>query len=180
MQLLGDHPPKPITKTSKQTPVKESKTKKAKNKTKGNSKKSPFSTPAKSATFKRNVKSNKVKLSPLVKAVRAKRAKANGASAPAVASAPAAPVDALEDLRTRMKNLGVPDELLPDKVPKGSKSYTKNHATHAGSIQVLHGRGLYYVNTNSDGIVPKVQTYSWTINGGPDIAWSFIRKYIQW
>ena len=205
---MAAQPPLPITKLTKATPDPK-KNKKGKKKCGASGLMNRLcgtsGTPvkiAKSGSFRRVAGFNRCQLSPLAKAVRTRRKKAPSASAEtdkAPEKVPSASADSepqptaeeiagkirderqdYETLITHLQGLGIPEDALPEHLPRGAKSYTKHHHKHAGSVQVLHSRGIFYVNTDRDGIVPKTQTFSWDRNGGAEPTWKFIKTYLKW
>jgi len=82
----------------------------------------------------------------------------------------------LEKLRAQ----GIPEEILPAKLPMGKKSYTIHHPESAASVQVLHAKFIYYLNTDNDGAPAKAPCVSWSHHGGPKEAWEFVKTVVNW
>lgn len=76
--------------------------------------------------------------------------------------------------------LGVPEELWPRELPKGLKSYTIQHKKHAGSLQVLHKKGMFYLNSDRDGVQPGKPTVSWHHHGDVQTCWIYVKQILKW
>ena len=103
---------------------------------------------------------------------------------PAETAEPAEPADTvsvrLAQVRESIKLLGVPEELLPQSVPKGSGSYTIKHPQHQAAVQVLHARRVYFLTWDRTGAKPPKQTWAWAKHDGAKIAWDLAKKALAW
>ena len=104
---------------------------------------------------------------------------AEPAASPAPADTDSIPTK-LDQLRTSMKLLGVPEELLPQSVPRGRHSYTIKHPEHHAAVQVLHVRNVYLLNYDRTGAKPPNQIWSWANHGGVEEAWDLAKKVLDW
>ena len=86
----------------------------------------------------------------------------------------------LAQVRESIKLLGVPEELLPQSVPKGSGSYTIKHPQHQAAVQVLHARRVYFLTWDRTGAKPPKQTWAWAKHDGAKIAWDLAKKALAW
>ena len=82
-----------------------------------------------------------------------------------------------------LRELGVPEELLPDVGPwgkRGAHSYTKTHANGA-SVEILV-RNRAFFNRKSKGGVPATapRTFGWNAAGGIAHAWRTARESLVW
>ena len=103
---------------------------------------------------------------------------------PAETAEPAEPAETvsvkLAQVRESIKLLGVPEELLPQSVPKGSGSYTIKHPQHQAALQVLHARRVYFLTWDRTGAKPPKQTLSWPKYDGAKMAWDVAKKALAW
>lgn len=103
---------------------------------------------------------------------------------PAETAEPAEPAETvsvrLAQVRESIKLLGVPEELLPQSVPKGSGSYTIKHPQHQAAVQVLHARRVYFLTWDRTGAKPPKQTWAWAKHDGAKIAWDLAKKALAW
>ena len=103
---------------------------------------------------------------------------------PAETAEPAEPAETvsvkLAQVRESIKLLGVPEELLPQSVPKGSGSYTIKHPQHQAAVQVLHARRVYFLTWDRTGAKPPKQTWAWAKHDGAKMAWDLAKKALAW
>ena len=103
---------------------------------------------------------------------------------PAETAEPAEPAETssveLAQVRKSMKLLGVPEELLPQSVPRGSGSYSIKHPQHRATVQVLHHRQIYFLTCDRTGAKPPKQTWSWVKHGGAKTAWDVAKQALAW
>ena len=103
---------------------------------------------------------------------------------PAETAEPAEPAETvsvkLAQVRKSIKLLGVPEELLPQSVPRGSGSYSIKHPQHQAAVQVLHHRRMYFLTCDRTGAKPPKQTWSWAKNGGAKQAWDVAKQALAW
>jgi len=160
------------------------------------------------ASFKRKAGVNRQELSPFAMSVMKRRRHAGAAAKAAAAralalqapEAPQAPALAarapktvpgdpkkvapkiaknLKDLISYLNALKVPKELHPVSMPGGAKGYTQRHAENPSSVQVLHEKGMFYLNKDKYGRVPLTQTITWRVFGGADLAWDHCKGVCQ-
>ena len=120
--------------------------------------------------------------SPLVDSLRKRRAaKASGMKkAPHGASGDEAQTKLQELCRDLVAKLGMPEDLLPKSLPPGKKSYTLHHEASAASVQVLHGKGMFYCNTDASGCQPKAPCITWSHHGSLGDAWLYTKRLLSW
>ena len=103
---------------------------------------------------------------------------------PAEMAEPAEPAEThlpeLAQVREKIKLLGVPEELLPQSVPRGSGSYSIKHPLHQAALQVLHARRVYFLTCDRDGAKPPKQTMSWAKYNGAKMAWDVAKQALAW
>jgi hypothetical protein len=99
---------------------------------------------------------------------------------PAPAPAPASAPSTLKELKAKMVGLGMPSEVLPVGMGKGTKSYTVRHPKHAASVQVLHDKGYFYLNYDRNGVFPPNRSVCWSHYNTITEAWEFAKLGMEW
>ena len=99
---------------------------------------------------------------------------------PAPAPAPASAPSTLKELKAKMVGLGMPSELLPAEMGKGTKSYTIRHPKHAASVGVLHDKGYFYLNYDRNGVFPPNRSVCWSHYDTITEAWEFAKLGMEW
>ena len=86
----------------------------------------------------------------------------------------------LEDLKSKLQKLGVPEELHPITFPRGGQSFTIAHKKHAASLQVLHYKRGFYLTRDKNGVQPPKPSITWATHDSVELAWIHAKVLLEW